>query len=695
MNKLSNEHSAYLRSAAHQPIHWYPWCSEAFERAQRENKPILLDIGAVWCHWCHVMDGESYENEAIASIINEHFVAIKVDRDERPDIDARYQAAVSAISGQGGWPLTAFLTPDGRVFYGGTYFPSEDRYGRPGFQKVLQIIAETYRNEPEKARQNAEEIQRLVSEYLAKQSAQTALTEYLLDAALNSIGRAYDARYGGFGSAPKFPHPSAIEFLLTRYLLTGEQWMIDTVTNTLRAMAKGGIYDQLGGGFHRYSTDERWIVPHFEKMLYDNAPLLKNYVHAYQVTGDTFFREIALDIIRFVREVLSDHTNGGFFASQDADVHWGDDGSYFTWSLADAQTVLTADELSVIRLHYNLHEQGEMHHDPTQNVLFIEYEPEQIATILRKPLDEVRSLLTSGKEKLRQARSKRKAPFVDTTIYASWNGMMISALLHAYRVFDIEDLRELALKSLERILAEHTSSSGLITHRQSSVAQETFLDDQVETIQALLDAFEISGSISHLTEAQQLMDRTIEQFWDRESAGFTDIPASHAQIAALTVKNKPIQDSPTPAGNSVAVLALLRLYTITEQTRYREYAEKTLQYFSGSARQFGLFASTYFLALESFLTPPPHVVIVSTSNNEQGAELHSAALKFCTPRGVVTLVDPTHTEHLAPTIQAMVKASTIPSAFVCYGFACSSPIHTAAALESTLQTTRHPQEISS
>lgn len=695
MNRLSKEHSAYLRSAAHQPVDWYPWGAEAFERAQRENKPILLDIGAVWCHWCHVMDGESYENEAIASIINEHFVAIKVDRDERPDVDARYQAAVSAISGQGGWPLTAFLMPDGRVFYGGTYFPPEDRYGRAGFPKVLQIIAETYRKEPEKVLQNAEEIQRIVSGYLARQGEVTALTESLLDAALSSIGREYDARYGGFGTAPKFPHPSAIELLLARYHNTGEQWMMDIVTKTLRAMAKGGIYDQLGGGFHRYSTDERWIVPHFEKMLYDNAPLLRNYVHAYQATGDVLYKDVALDIIRFVREVLTDNTNGGFYASQDADVDLGDDGSYFTWSLEDAQRVLTAEELSVIRLHYNLHEQGEMHHDPSQNVLFVEHEPEQIATILKKPVDDVKSLLASGKEKLRRARSKRKTPFVDTTIYASWNGMMISAFLDAYRAFGKEELREIAFKSLERILNEHRSPSGLITHRPSAYAQEAFLDDQVETIQALLDAFETSGSVSYLTEARRLMDKTIELFWDRESAGFTDIPSSHSRLGTLAINNKPIQDSPTAAGNSVAILALLRLYTVTEQARYREYAEKALQFFSGSVRHHGLFAATYFRALDYFLNPPPHIVIISHTQDNRGAELHSAALRLYAPNLTVTIVDPASNTQFSPTIQAMVKSSPTSAAYVCSGFACSPPVYSVAELESTLRAMQHKQEVPS
>ncbi|MGB2869158.1 MAG: DUF255 domain-containing protein, partial [Bacteroidota bacterium] len=351
-NRLSGESSAYLRSATHQPVHWYPWGDAAFQAAQQENKPILLDIGAVWCHWCHVMDMESYENEGTASIINEHYVAIKVDRDERPDIDARYQSAVGALTGQGGWPLTAFLLPDGRVFYGGTYFPPDDRYGRTAFPKVLRALADAFHREHEKVLQNAAQVQEAIHAYLDRRAEPVELSDTLIDSALSSISRDFDVRHGGFGGAPKFPHASVLELLLARYDKTREPWMIDAVTSTLVAMAKGGIYDQLGGGFHRYSTDEKWVVPHFEKMLYDNAPLLSAYVHAYQATADEQFKVVALGIIRFTNEILSNQSGGGFYSSQDADVAFGDDGSYFTWSLAQARQVVSPEELEILSLYY-------------------------------------------------------------------------------------------------------------------------------------------------------------------------------------------------------------------------------------------------------------------------------------------------------------------------------------------------------
>ncbi|MGH2568600.1 MAG: thioredoxin domain-containing protein, partial [Bacteroidota bacterium] len=514
---------------------------------------------------------------------------------------------------------------------------------------------------------------------------QVELNETLLDAALNSLAREHDVRYGGFGGAPKFPHPSAIELLLLRYHETREQWMIDAVAKTLRAMAKGGIYDQLGGGFHRYSTDEKWIVPHFEKMLYDNAPLLKNYVHSYQATGDEFFKETTLDIIRNVLEVLTDSERGGFYASQDADVSFGDDGSYFTWTLEAARKVLSSDELEVMKLRYNIYERGEMHHDAAQNVLFIDNEPEQIAALLHKPADEIQTLLPRGKEKMRQARMRRKAPFVDRTIYASWNGMMISALLHAYRAFGIAEHRSIALKSIERILAEHRSEQGLVTHRASVIAQEAFLDDQVEITQALLDAYEATGTETYLTEAERLMVNTVEFFWDKNSVGFTDIPSGQLSLGALRTKNKPIQDSPTAGGNAVAVIALLRLHTLTEKSEFREYAEQILRLFAGSMKNSGIFAATYFIGLDMFLNPPPNIVVVSNAGDPLGEALYRQALSTYRPSATVSLVHPESARSLPPSVQSMSRAYSRALAYVCSNFVCSPPISDVASLERTLK----------
>ena len=370
-NELAKAASAYLRSAAHQPVLWREWNGAAFAQAQAEDKPILLDIGAVWCHWCHVMDRESYENAEVARVINESFIPVKVDRDERPDIDARYQVAVSALTGQGGWPLTAFLTPDGKPFFGGTYFPPDDRSGRPGMKRLLEAIAHNYRTHRDQIHESAAKIAEALSEVEHFKEGEEAADEQVVKAIVESIGGMFDAQNGGFGNAPKFPHPTAIDLLLEAYLETRQEWLLTIVTTTLEHMGRGGVYDQIGGGFHRYSVDERWIVPHFEKMSYDNAGLLGNYLRAYQMTGNTFFREIALGILGFLENVLS-HPEAGFYASQDADINLDDDGDYFTWTLEELNAVLDGPEARVAALYYHIDAQGEMHHNPAKNVLFID-----------------------------------------------------------------------------------------------------------------------------------------------------------------------------------------------------------------------------------------------------------------------------------------------------------------------------------
>src|SRR5271156_5163427 len=353
LNSLARASSAYLRSAMHQPIRWHEWGEEAFAAAQRENKPMLLDIGAVWCHWCHVMDRESYDDAEVAAIVNEHFIAVKVDRDERPDIDSRYQAAVSAVSGQGGWPLTAFLTPDGKPFYGGTYFPPTDGYGRPSFKRVLTSIANAYKEKHGDVVEQAKMVESAIAQAESFAGRGGRVSESIVAAIEKSAFSMFDAQHGGFGQAPKFPHPSALDLLIEQYARTKDDSLRNLIVTTLEHMANGGVYDQLAGGFHRYSVDERWVVPHFEKMCYDNSELLKNYVHGYQATGSEFFASVARDIIRWMDEWLSDRSHGGFYASQDADSSMDDDGDYFTWTLAEAKAVLMEDEAAVALLYYD------------------------------------------------------------------------------------------------------------------------------------------------------------------------------------------------------------------------------------------------------------------------------------------------------------------------------------------------------
>jgi uncharacterized protein YyaL (SSP411 family) len=684
-NQLAGASSPYLRSAAHQPVRWYPWGEEAFLVSQRENRPILLDIGAVWCHWCHVMDAESYENETTAGIINDNYVAIKVDRDERPDVDSRYQAAVSAISGQGGWPLTAFLTPDGQVFFGGTYFPPEDRYGRTGFPKVLELLAETFRKEPAKVVQNAEQVKQVLQNRSKESRQSRELSDTILSDALALIIDQADLQNGGFGSAPKFPHCSTIEFLLASYDRLRDNRMLNAVTVTLRQMARGGIYDQLGGGFHRYSTDNNWIVPHFEKMLYDNAPLLTNYIHTYQATGDEFFKVVALDILRFSDSVLSDRNRGGFYSSQDADVAAGDDGSYFTWSFEDTKSILNDDECELVQEHFGFSLSGQMHSDPTQNVLHVQKDVADIASSLGKPVSQVIATVNSAKKKMLASRLTRRSPYVDKSVYANWNGMMIAAYFEAFKVFDNEDCLRFGLKTLNRILDEHVNNDGTISHRSVVNAQEGFLDDQIEIANALLCAFEVTSTAHYLEKADSLMRQTIALFGDEDRGGFFDVPSHHRGRGLLSIANKPIQDSPVAGANSVAVSVLNKLSVLTNDLHYRTFAEKTLKHFSGSIEHYGIYASQFYLVLDEFLHPPPHIAIINEPEDENGGDLFRSALATYRPGKSVALYRPSAPQTLPGVLRSTAGSYARPVAYVCSQFNCASPAFDRNTLISTIQ----------
>src|ERR1700693_3059866 len=530
-NALSRASSSYLRSAMHQPIQWHEFGDEAFAAARAANKPVLLDIGAVWCHWCHVMDRESYDDPEVAAIVNEHFVAVKVDRDERPDIDSRYQAAVSAVSGQGGWPLTAFLTPDGRPFYGGTYFPPSDGYGRPSFKRVLLSIANAYKEKNGDVMEQAKMVETTIAQAESFAGRSGRVSASIITTIQESAFKMFDAQHGGFGQAPKFPHPSALDLLIERYARTEDANLRNLIVTTLEHMANGGVYDQLAGGFHRYSVDERWVVPHFEKMCYDNSELLKNYVHAFQATGSEFFANVARDIIRWMDEWLSDRERGGFYASQDADYSMDDDGDYFTWTLEEAKAVLTPEEAEVAALHYDINEIGEMHHNPAKNVLYVRAGLDEIARRLSVSEDRVRELLASAKKKMYAARLARPTPYVDKTIYAGWNAMCVSAYLGAARVLDIPDALHFALRSLDRLLSEGWNNERGLKHvivysDPQAEHRDTagVLDDYAFTVIACLDAYEATSALSYFRFARSIADAMIARFFDSGSGGFFDVP---------------------------------------------------------------------------------------------------------------------------------------------------------------------------
>ena len=679
-NRLAKETSTYLKGASHQPVDWYPWGEEAFRRAKELDRPILLDIGATWCHWCHVIDRESYEDPDLAKVINEHFVAVKVDRDERPDIDARYQQAVGAIAGQGGWPLTGFLTSDGKAFYGGTYFPPKDTHGRPGFRRVLLAMAEYYRTNRADTLREADALHQALAEGRKSLVEEGVANEAMLKESADSLRGQFDPVNGGISGQQKFPHPGTMEWVMARYRRTREEGLRTIVTRTLTSMARGGVYDQVGGGFHRYSTDPRWIVPHFEKMLYDNAGLLANYVHAWQLTKDPIYRDAAEGILAWAEEVLSDRTRGGYYASQDADVGLDDDGDYFTWTLEELEAAVDPEEARVLALFYEVGERGEMHHNPRKNVLFIDQEPEAIAKALGIPVDRVRDLLTSGRKKLKSVRDRRPMPAVDRTIFASWNGMMISAVLEAAMAFGRDDLRAFALKSLDRIRKEMWSKEHGMWHASADGKRKVLglLEDHVYVVDALLVAFTATGDSGYLRTAEEVMTFALKHFWDR-AGGFVDLASDLHEGDGLTlreIRRRPFEDSPYAGANPVAALALQRLHALTGNDEYRLRHDELLISFAGEAGRYGpVFAGTYHLAAELWIHPPPEIVILGPRTAPEVRSLQLAAAESFAPGKTLLIVDK-EDSYMPALIEPMRKtkeAKAGPVAFVCQGNVCSQP----------------------
>jgi uncharacterized protein YyaL (SSP411 family) len=694
-NRLKDSTSPYLRSAAHQPIDWYEWGDAAFARAKSENKPVLLDIGAVWCHWCHVIDRESYESAEIARIINDNFVAVKVDRDERPDVDARYQSAISALSGQGGWPLTGFLLPDGKPFYGGTYFPPDDQGGRPGFRRVLLAVADSYRNKKPDLERAASSLADAVAQAETFNGARAKFDLGVLDAQIQSITKLFDIRNGGFGQSPKFPHASAIELLLERYQETKEKHLLAMAETTLEKMARGGVYDQLAGGFHRYSVDERWLVPHFEKMSYDNSELLKNYLHGWQVTQNPFLRETAEGIIAWVNELLSDQRSGGFYASQDADYCLSDDGDYFTWTLDELGEMLLPAETRIMELYYDVEPRGEMHHNPAKNVLWIARDPAAIAKTLGGDETAVRLTIARAKDKMLAGRMRRITPYIDTTMYISWNAMFVSAYLEAARILGGsigDNCRDFALKTIDRMLVEAWSEDKGFGHRMGGPRLDGSLDDQVFSVMALLDAYETTLNPRYFRAAQRTLDYTLENYADLQGGGFFDRPTNAAPLGGLDVRRKPFQDSPTPSANSVAIMALVRMHAFTSDERYYSFAQKTLEAFAGIAPQYGLFAATYGLAALLFARHPMQVVITGRAGDPAALSLEVAAnrvyrlgksvLRFSATGGNGSSLEnlPEALKETLPHLQAD-KAVAV----VCAGQTCLPPTSDPAQLTALLE----------
>lgn len=692
-NRLEGSPSAYLRSAARQPVFWQEWNEDAFETAQKMDRLILLDIGAVWCHWCHVMDRESYENEELAAYINENFIAVKVDRDEHPDVDSRFQKFIQLLSGRGGWPLTCILTPDGNVIYGGTYFPPEDRNGRPGLKTVLSLALELYSEDPENVKKNALEIVSYVKKSENENTLPGAYDESIVQSIVRDIENRFDAENGGFGSAPKFPNGSAIELALAMYDRTGNTFLLEIAENTLQAMANGGIRDHIGGGFHRYAIDNMWQVPHFEKMTMVNAELLMNYLHIYQLTGDAIYREVIDGILEYYDRDMTDRDNGGFYAHQDADISLEDDGSYFTWTMEEIRETLSVEEFSVIAMHYALSDApGEIRESPDRNVISAVESIRSIANKFNKPVVDVEQIIGAAKKKLKTRRKARPAPFIDTTLFTAHNSVMISAYAEAYKTLGRSELKEFALKTLDLIIEELYTDGGGFAHsfNEFGTIELKLLEDQVWMTHALLDGFELSGDIRYLDRARDAMIYVIENFQD-PAGGFWDIPNDNTSNSIFAITQKPVNDVPVASPNSAAIRALDRLYILTDDPGFREASVKALTAFAGNIEEAGLYASSYGLALLYHLYPPAQVVIIGDRSNSDTEKLFKTAANHYRPGKEIYIYDPgvISADRIPETVRLKMTggyADGPPVAFVCIGTACAPPTSDPGQLQNLMAT---------
>jgi len=675
-NRLIHESSPYLRQHAHNPVDWYAWGNEAFARARAENKPILLSVGYSACHWCHVMERESFEDETTARLMNELFINIKVDREERPDVDHIYMSAVQMLTGHGGWPMTVFLTPEGKPFWGGTYFPPEDRHGMPGFKRILRGIAQAYHEKPEEVERTVGQLMDALKQSESVQASGPGVDAEAILTAAETLAGGFDRTNGGIGQAPKFPNEAIFDLFLRVHHSTGQRRFLDMTLHTLRQMAKGGIYDQLGGGFHRYSVDEKWLVPHFEKMLYDNAQLVPLYVAAYQISGDELFARIAGETLDYVmREMRS--PEGGFYSTQDADSE-GEEGKFFVWDKAEVQRVLGDDVADIVCRYWDITEPGNFE---GHTILHPTLEIEQLAKLFRRDVGEVRSLLADAREKLFQLREQRVKPHRDEKILTAWNGLMISAFAKTAEAVGDNRYADVAVRAVDFIEAKLLRGDRLLSTYKDGVARlNGYLDDYVFFIAALLDVFELTQATRFLDRARQLMDITVAHFWDSSSAGFFFTSDDHE---TLIVRSKPSFDGSIPSGNSVAARNLLRLYHYTERSDYHDRAEAMLRLLAGAMRQQPFGFANLFCTADLDVRKPKEIVLVARPG--EGDELLARIHRTYLPNRSLRIVSPTSPESLPALLEGKGQIGNKPTVYVCHNMTCTAPVTDRAGLERELR----------
>ncbi len=678
-NRLAQETSPYLLQHAHNPVDWYPWGPEALARSKAERKPIFLSIGYSACHWCHVMEHESFENAEIAALMNEHFVNVKVDREERPDLDQVYMTAVQAMTGHGGWPMSVFLTPDLEPFYGGTYFPPADARGMPGFPRVLLSVQRAWVERREEIIESAGEMTERLRAMGAIPAGTGGLDVSLLDKAAQRLLEAFDPRHGGFGDAPKFPHPMDLRVLLRHYARTGDARSLHAARLTLDKMARGGIYDHLAGGFARYSTDARWLAPHFEKMLYDNALLTSTYLEAFQITRDPAYAATARETIDYVLGRMS-HPEGGISATEDADSE-GVEGKYYVWTLAEVKEILGSERAATFASVYDVTAGGNWE---GHNILNLPRPLDQEAARLGRSEDELRSDLRQDRAKLLAAREKRVPPAKDTKILTSWNGLMLAALAEASRILNEERYLAAAEKMAGFLLDRMRGGDGFLLHtfKDGHAKLNGYLDDYANLIDGLTRLFEVSGTARWLESAVSLAGVMIEEFSDAREGGFFYTGKNHETLIA---RQKDAYDNATPSGNAMAATALLRLGALTGRNDLTEAGRKTLRSVQVVLEKAPLAAGQGLIALAFDLAPPSEIAVVAGEDAEEFRQCLARINARFLPHTVVAPVAPGAAPAPLPLLADRPAQPERTTVYLCERYACQAPVVGLEGLEAALE----------
>ncbi len=682
-NRLIKEKSPYLLQHAYNPVDWFPWCEEAFEKAKREDKPIFLSIGYSTCHWCHVMERESFEDQEVADILNRYFVSIKVDREERPDIDSVYMGVCQMLTGSGGWPLTIIMTPDKEPFFAGTYFPKESYYGRPGLKDILLRVAHLWQEDREKVLSSAQKVISALRQQ-PKEDGKLQLSEKVIEDAFGEFFFSFDREFGGFGQAPKFPVPHNHSFLLRYFYRTGNENALYMVTHTLKRMRLGGIWDFVGHGFHRYSTDNMWLLPHFEKMLYDNALLMLSYTEAYQVVGEELFRETVEDIADYLlRDMYS--PEGAFYSAEDADSE-GEEGRFYLWSLEELRGILSSEEFSIAKQVFNLKDEGNFLEEASRrktgkNILFVAFPLEKHAEALGIETEELRSRLEEIRNKLFREREKRVRPLRDEKILTDWNALAVVAFSVAGRVLRRRDYISVAKRATDFIL-NNLYREGKLLHRykDSEAGIDALLEDYAYLIWALLELYQSTFEDSYLSTALELSEHVLEHFWDANGGGFFQTPDYGER---LIIRKKETYDGALPSGNSVMAYNLIRLSGITADRRYKERAMNTLESYASMIIDYPSAHSFALIALDLLLNGVSELVFV-LPDSEKFTEAPEGLNREFYP-DLLMLKKNALLDKINPVIRDMKPADGKVLYYLCKNFTCRQPVESIEEVINTLR----------